>query len=244
MIAVTFAVKAESRGLLRLLENRTRTTYRDIATISGRLHGESVTVLHTGVGATVCRERIQQFLAEGDFRYLISSGFAGGTDDRLRVGDLLIAENFSDQHFLAQVKSLPIKNTVHVGRLISADCVIESASERLAFSKSNGAIAVDMETEIIANACTARGLPMLSIRAISDTANEPFPAPPAVLFDLARQKTNPQRLALYLTKNPGRIVALVRFAKQIAKARANLTEALNALLRHPLTPKSPDLPNE
>ena len=244
MIAVTFALAAESRGLLRLLENRRRTTYRDIATISGRLRGESVTVLHTGVGATVCRERIQQFLAEGDFRYLISSGFAGGTDDRLRVGDLLIAENFSHQHLLAQTKSLLMKNTVHVGKLISADRVIESASERLAFSKSNGAIAVDMETKIIVNACAARGLPMLSIRAISDTASEPFPAPPTVLFDLARQKINPQRLALYLTKNPGRIVALARFAKQIAKARANLTEALNTLLRHPLIPKSPDVPNE
>jgi hypothetical protein len=156
----------------------------------------------------------------------------------------LIAENFSDKQLLAQAKSLPMRDIVHVGKLTSADRVIESASERIAFSKSNGAIAVDMETEIIANACAARGLPMLSIRAISDTANEPFPAPPAVLFDLARQKTNPQRLALYLTKNPGRIATLVRFAKQIAKARANLTEALNSLLRHPLIPKSPDLPNE
>src|SRR5436190_3181670 len=126
MIAVTFALVVESRGLLRLLKNRRRTTRREIATISGRVHGESVTVLHTGAGATVCHERIQQFLAEGDFRYLISSGFAGGTDDRLRVGDLLIAENFSDPHLLAQAKSLLTKNAVHVGKLISADHVIES----------------------------------------------------------------------------------------------------------------------
>jgi len=71
---------------------------------------------------------------------------------------------------------------------------------------------------------------LISLRAISDTASQPFPAPPSVLFDSERQQTSYGRLLAYLLRHPGSIWRLFRFARQIARVRAALTEAIVALV--------------
>ena len=86
------------------------------------------------------------------------------------------------------------------------------------------------ETEIIANACLARGIPLLSLRVISDTSTESLPAPPNVLFDVNDQKTNFVKLSLYLLMHPRANRRLFRFARQIRLARENLADSLITLL--------------
>ena len=211
MVAVTFALPAESPDFQRLLGDRT----------------QNVSILHTGVGERICRERIGPFLQSHNFEFLISSGFAGGVDPALQLGDLLLAENFSDARLLERAR---VVLASPVGQLVTAGAVIESEKDRQQFALQNGAVAVDMETEFIAQACAARRLPMLSLRVISDTAAAPFPAPPSVLFDIEEQKTDAWRLARYFVKHPARIAKLIRFARQIAIARAHLTAALVALV--------------
>jgi adenosylhomocysteine nucleosidase len=210
MLAVTFALPNESSEFVRLLEAR------------GGRDGE-VAVLHTGVGEGICRLRIEPFLDSQPFDLLISSGFAGGADPSLGVGDILLAENFSDPRLLATAQSLLVSR---VGRLVTAGRVIESASDRARIAREDGAAAVDMETEWIARACAARKIPMLSLRVISDTAAAPFPVPPAVLFDLDRQKTDVFKLAAHLFRRPSQVVRLARFARQISVVRATLGAAL------------------
>lgn len=212
MIAVTFAVPSESQGFRQLLDRS----------------NHEVAILHTGVGEKTTRERIGKFLEGQRFRFLLSSGFAGGVAPSLGVGDLLLAENYSDPQLLARSQDILIAQT---GKLATADRVIETAAEREAFARAEHAEAVDMETATIAEACAARQLPMLSLRVISDTAAAPFPAPPAVLFNLARQKTEPLALAAYLARHPGGVVRLMRFARQIGVARNSLTSALAILTR-------------
>jgi len=212
MIAVTFALPIESSDFRRVLDD----------------HHREVTVLHTGVGAEVCRKRIGPFLDTQRFDFLISSGFAGGVAPSLGVGDLILAENFSDPALLGRAREALIS---HVAKLATADRIIESPVEREQFARQHSAAAVDMETEWVARACAARKIPMLSLRVISDTAAAPFPAPPTVLFDLGRQKTDGLKLTAYLACHPFGVVRLMRFARQIAFARANLAAALSVLVR-------------
>ncbi len=211
MIAITFAHPSESRDFLRLL---------------GERHHE-VRVLHTGVGGEACRAQIDPFLNTQRFDFLISSGFAGGADPSLGVADLLLAENFSDPDLLRRARSALISR---VAKLVTADRVIDSAADRARLAQEHGAAAIDMETEWIAQACAAREIPMLSLRAISDTIAAPFPAPPEVLFDLDRQRTNPWRLTGHLLTHPSAIVGLARFARQVALARTRLATALDELI--------------
>ncbi len=95
MIAVIFAVPAESREFLRYLAQKSRTDRKGIRTIRGRIDERLIEVLHTGVGEKVCRQRLEKFLQDQQFDCLISSGFAGALAHDLQIGDLLLAENFS-----------------------------------------------------------------------------------------------------------------------------------------------------
>ena len=212
MIAVTFALPRESSGFRRLPSGCDR----------------EIAIFHTGVGGELCRKRIGPFLEAQRFDFVISSGFAGGVDPLLGVGDLLLANNFSDPELLAQAQQAIIGQ---VGKLVTIEWVMESAAERAHFAREHGAAAVDMETEWIAQACAARKIPFLSLRVISDTAAAPLPLPAGVLFNLAAQKTEPLILARYLARRPAALVRLARFARQIAAVRANLTSALALLAR-------------
>jgi hypothetical protein len=97
-------------------------------------------------------------------------------------------------------------------------------------------VAVDLETEVISEACAAHQLLMLSLRVISDTPTKPLPAPSHVLFDLEKQRTNFMRLALYLTTHPGAVSRLNLFRQRIGVARRSLTAALEKILRIDLLP--------
>jgi nucleoside phosphorylase len=234
VIAVTFALPAESTDFVRLIEKPTLNSREGIESIRGQIHGQSVAVMHTGVGERSCCAQIEPFLRRQQFKYLISAGFAGAVEKELQVGHLLIAENFSSPELLQSPHLNLGGEGLFLGKLVTVPEIVDSISERNRLAAKSGAAAVDMETEFIAAACAERGLPMLSLRAISDTRSAPFPAPPAVLFDLAKQRTDFARLAFYLLSHPAAFGRLNAFRQQIAVARRSLTATLDKILRSSL----------
>ena len=241
MIAITFALPAESAEFLRRLRDKSRADRDGIRTIRGKIDDRAVEVLHTGVGKNVCRQRMAKFLSatgrirrgehDQHFDYLISAGFAGALNDRLQVGDLLIAKNFStlwSAENRSSLSSLPI----HIADLLTVPALINSGEDRNKLALTSGAVAVDMETEFIARACAAHGVPLLSLRVVSDTPKELFPAPTDVLFDIERQRTQMLKLATYIFAHPHRVPRLVQFAQRIARARKILADALVDVVRN------------
>jgi len=89
-----------------------------------------------------------------------------------------------------------------------------------------------METEFIARACAEHGIPLLSLRVISDAPSEPFPGPSKILFDVERQRTNVMKLSLHLLRHPTAIPRLVMFVRRIAHARRTLANALVEVVRN------------
>ncbi len=225
MIAVTFALPAESSGFLRRLRKQTRSDRNGVRVIHGEIDNRAIEVLHTGVGEKACRERMANFLQDREFNYLISAGFAGALNDRLQAGDLLIAENFSTVQ-LTEARSALSTPPIHTADLVTVPLTIDSTEERIRIAQTTGAAAVDMETEFIARACAEHGIPLLSLRAISDTPSEPFPAPSNILFDVVNQRTNLVKLAAFFLKRPNRVPRLIQFAKRIARARETLASAI------------------
>ena len=173
---------------------------------------------------------IDIFLREQRPELLISSGFAGGARSDQSVGDLILAENFSDGALLGLAQRI-LGARAQTARVFTSGSIVDSIAERNQIAQANAAAAIDMETEVIAQACAARGIPLLSLRVISDTPRQPFPAPPHILFDIERQRTNGAKLAAYVLLHPTRIPRLIRFANQIARAREVLTDALLSLVR-------------
>ena len=230
MIAVTFALPAESSDFLRHLRNQSRTDRSRIRTIRGTIDDRAVEVLHTGVGEKVCRQRVAEFLQDQQFDLLISSGFAGALNDTLQIGDLLLAKNFSTVE-LSEVGSSFSRLPIHEADLLTVRALIDSNDERNKIARTSGAAAVDMETEFIARACAEHGIPLLSLRVITDTPREPFPAPPNVLFDIEQQQTRFLTLATFFLARPNRVPQLIQFARRIARVRKTLASALFDVVR-------------
>lgn len=231
MIAVTFALPAESKDLVASLQNRRRVPSQNGEVSCGEIGSQSVTIFHTGVGRRIAQERLTEFLGEQSFIVLISSGFAGGVSPELNAGELFLGENVSDSQLLALARQALAEMQPHTGKLFTSSGIIHSATERMKVARARGADAVDMETDVIAQTCIEREIPMLSLRVISDTVREPFPVPPEVLFDIEQQRTSITGLAAHFLIRPARIIPMIRFARQIKKARGNLTTALIHLLQ-------------
>jgi adenosylhomocysteine nucleosidase len=243
MIAVTFALPAESSEFLRRLRDKSHTERDGVRAIRGKIEDRAIEVLHTGVGEKVCRQRLGKFLSarrmtggirggeqDQQFDCLISAGFAGALDNDLKIGDLLLAENFSTVH-LSEARASLSGLHIQIANLLTVPALIDSPEERNKLALTSGAVAADMETEFIARACAARGIPLLSLRVISDTPHNCLPAPANVLFDIERQQTRMLKLATHLLAHPSRVPRLVHFASRIAHARKILADALVAVVR-------------
>ncbi len=214
-----------------MLGSKSRIDRNGTRIIRGKIGDRPLEILHTGVGENVCRQRMAKFLStDQQFDYLISAGFAGALNDRLKVGDLLLAKNFStvrpDENFSLS------NSSIHIADLLTVPALIDSREDRNKLALTSGAVAVDMETEFIARACAAYGVPLLSLRVVSDTPKELFPAPTNVLFDIERQQTQMLKLATYFFAHPHRVPRLVQFARRIARARKILADALADVVRN------------
>ena len=230
MIAVTFALPAESSKFLRRLRRKSRADRNGIRVVRGTIDDRAVEVLHTGVGEKICRERIGRFLADAQFDILISTGFAGALTNRLDVNDLLLAQNFSTGD-LEQAQSALSGLSVRTGDLLTLSAVVHSREDRERMARESGAAAVDMETEFIAQACATHGIPLLSLRVITDTPHQPFPAPPEILFDVEQQRTHIWPFAKFFLAHPNRVPDLVQFARRIALTRNILANAIVDIVR-------------
>ncbi len=240
MIAVTFALPAESSEFLRRLRDKSHTDRDGVRAVCGKIEDRAIEVLHTGVGEKVCRQRLGKFLSatgrirggeqDRQFDCLISAGFAGALDNDLKIGDLLLAENFSTVH-LSETRASLSGLHIQIANLLTVPALIDSPEERNKLALTSGAVAADMETEFIARACAACGIPLLSLRVISDTPHNRLPAPANVLFDIERQQTRMLKLATHLLAHPSRVPRLVHFARRIAHARKTLATALGQVVR-------------
>ena len=239
-VVVTFALPEESRLFLPALADLKivhRGWPRGLPTCTGRLGARPVTIVHTGVGDTPTgRERLRAALAIGRPGSVISAGYAGGLVASLAVGDLVLGRNFSDPGLAQAAHALLTDGQpvpwLRVGGLASRDRAAETVADKAALLAETHALAVDMETHWIAEVCAESGVPLLSLRVISDAANQPFPVPGRILFDAVRQRPRYLALPAWLLMHPGRIAPFAAFVRGLGPARARLTRALQLLGAH------------
>ena len=234
-VIVTFALPDESRSFLAALTG-VRTIHRGrppaLPTTMGRLDDKLVAVVHTGMGDTAAgRARLRETMATAEnLRGVISAGYAGGLAAHLQVGDLVLGENFSDARLAASACRLLQDERLHAGVITTQNQVAATAAAKSSLAAGTGALAVDMETGWIAEVCAGAGVPMLSLRVISDAAGQDFPVPAHLLFDAVRQRPRYLALPAWLLAHPGRIAPFVRFVRGLGPARERLTRALRLLV--------------
>jgi adenosylhomocysteine nucleosidase len=162
-----------------------------------------------------------------DCRGLVSFGVAGGLDPNLKPGACVVASAIvsgntrmaTDPEWSEQlVKTIP--DAVY-GILAGVRAPVADPAAKRALHEKTGAIAVDMESYVVAKVAAAHGLPMAAIRVITDPAMRALPE--AVLAAMRPDGTTSiTAMIRSLVKRPRELPALVQTALDARAARSTL----------------------
>lgn len=142
----------------------------------GRLGDRRALLVAHGAGCDNAAEAVRVALGRFQAAAIVSTGWAGGLDPGLSVGDVFTADTVARLHPPVEYPvNLPdvYAESARRGRLVTVDRVISSAGEK-AELYATGAAAVDMEAAAVAAEAERRGLPFFCVRAISDEAGTSF----------------------------------------------------------------------
>jgi len=225
-VATEFAAWRRQRGF-RLVTRETFPLY------AADIGGSPVRVLLTGIGGPAAARAMSWALASPT-DLCIASGFAGALRPAMAVGDVLAARVVrragrelavaSDHELMSAATDAGARR---VDRFLTSERLVMDAAEKLALAGE--ADAVEMESFVILAEAARHGVRAVSVRAVSDTAESSLPYD----FDRARDDQGRIRLPallLELARQPQRVPALLRLARDCRVAAGRLAIFLDAYL--------------
>ncbi len=174
-----------------------------------------------GTPAGAAREAME--LVRRGVSGLLSFGLAGGLDPALTPGTLVVpASVLEDGETFATDPALSARlGGITHPRLLAASAIVVRACDKHALHRATGAGAVDLETGAVARAAREAGLPFAVLRAVCDPADRDLPPAALVALDGAGI-IGLGRLLRSLAARPDQLPALLRLARDAARARAAL----------------------
>ena len=154
---------------------------------------------------------------------VISAGFSGALQPGLGLGAIVIGENFSAPQI---VRNLAIFPEFRIGPTITVADILETSDDKKRLGEMSGALAGDLESGHLYGVCCEAGIPMLSVRTISDTLDQDVPLPGSVLIDPETGRSDPAAIFSYLFRHPAKAA---QFAKLVSGARSAQQSLANAL---------------
>lgn len=185
-----------------------------------------VPVLITGIGRQNAARAVTGALDRLSPRLVLSCGFAGGLDPALPAGAVVFSVD-ADAGLAPELLAAGARPA----RFHCAARVVTSAAEKQRLHAETGTDAVEMESGAISEVCRARGIPSVTVRAISDPADEDLPLDFNALMT-AEHKVSYGRLCRALLRSPGSLPGLLRLQRQTETAARNLAKVLACIL-HP-----------
>jgi adenosylhomocysteine nucleosidase len=230
-IAFVFALGIESGGLVDALRNTETSRHTHGTEHAGKLGSREVVIVDGGVGQRAAARATIEAIKFYQPKWVISAGFAGGLDAALRRGHIVMADevvNLAGERLSVGLKldsqSLAGTKGLHVGRLVTVDTILRQPAERRRLAEQQQAIACDMETYAVAQACQQHHVPLLAVRIISDAVDDELPAE---IERLLAQKS----LAGKLGAAAGAILKRFSAAKDLWQLREDAIKASDRLAK-------------
>ena len=245
VLTIATALPWEAGAFVGRLHSRRRTTLADGWAIHGFRRNVELRVVVSGPG----RERAQRAAAalsdlEPQTTGLLSLGVAGGLTAGARAGDLVLARRLqrrhadggnagpplpSDEQFRGFVaRALDSRGVRHqLGDTLTTDRVLFTPDEKRSHAEHSGALAVQLEDAVWAEAATQWQVPMVALRAVLDGVSTPVPES-IVAWDWQRPKI--ARIAFDALRSPRLALALAGFAWRRRRAVGALDRALEAIV--------------
>lgn len=252
-ICIIGAIGEEIAGIKQRLRIRDKHRLGHASVFEGEWQGREVLLVRSGMGMGRAGASLAAVCERFSPKLIISIGYAGGLDPALNSGDLLIAErvlglsgggpvNFDGARSIAvealaqglvdQALLLPAPQgaAVHRGALLTVDDPILKPEQKIAAGKLYSAQAVDMETLALARLARENGIHFLSIRAISDTADQE-------LMDLSglvdeSGEVSKFKAGWHVVTHPGSMKGMLALGQAAKKATANLTDFTSRFIQN------------
>jgi adenosylhomocysteine nucleosidase len=174
--------------------------------------------------------------AVGRASCLVSFGIAGALSPELRSGDVIVSTKVigggrswrAPEPFAGRVTDLAGRLGAHEGAVLGVPGILATAAEKRRAWAETGALAVDIESDVVARIASAAGIPFVAVRTIADAASRELP--PVALIPLADDGTpNLARVVASVLRRPRQVSALVGLARETRTALRALAGAARAL---------------
>jgi adenosylhomocysteine nucleosidase len=151
---------------------------------------------------------------------LILGGFGGGLHPDLAIGDVVVEPPPS---------LTVIEGPWKIGRITTQTDLVATPQAKAALFKRTGAWAVDMEADPVRRAAMSRALPLVVVRAITDTAAQSID--PRILAWIDPDGApRAAAMALGLLRRPWLIVELIRLGRASRLAGLRLAAAVRHIV--------------
>ncbi len=195
-IGIIVAMDKELSLLLPLLDNLSVVRANGIAFHSGTFHGRKIVAMKCGIGKVNAAIGALTLIENFHVGLVINTGVAGGAGNGAKILDIVIAEKiayhdtwcgpgtewgcadgcprlFESSKAVASLECLQGNDRIKRGLICSGDIFVSRAEEvQRIRSLYPEALAVDMESAAIAQACYLKSVPLFCMRVISDTPGE------------------------------------------------------------------------
>jgi adenosylhomocysteine nucleosidase len=245
LIAVFGALNFEIRTMKKRMFIRKNTLLPQCNVFEGTYGSRELLLVLTGVGPRRASEATDFVLSNYPVSLVISTGFGGALNAKTRIGDMILytalgcAEEpetgaagqtlYTDTDLLSSALQglQPSVPGLYAGKGVSSPAVCAKPEAKRLLGREFLADVVDMESYWIGRRAAARGLPFLTLRAISDTVEDdlteldPF---------LDHNRLHPWKLIRNLTSHPHKLRLLTYYTRNANIAASRLAQALPALI--------------
>jgi adenosylhomocysteine nucleosidase len=169
---------------------------------------------------------------------LVSFGIAGSLSTALRPGDLILSAEVVSEHgcwrgndpWRCRLAELAVAIGAVAAPMFGSGEILAAPADKARAHAQYGALAVDLESDIVARAAVAAGIPFAVLRAIADPVDRALPQ--AAQFPL-RPDGRPDlaRIVGALLHRPRETAGLAGLARETRRALAALARAAPALDR-------------
>jgi adenosylhomocysteine nucleosidase len=174
-----FALGVESGGFEDLMSDTSRIQGHGNKAKLGVFGGRSAAVQLCEAGRERAALATKLLIETHKPQWIFSVGFAGGLEPQLKKNDIVmiqrvVSEDGSSVSLPLNVDpdSLDASPGVHAGTLVTVDRIVHRPEEKRKLGKQSGALAVDMETWGVAEACQSLNKKLFAVRVILDTVDE------------------------------------------------------------------------
>ena len=240
-------MRQEVKPFLEALEAYTRAPGHGLPMYSFRLAGSDCVLVECGIGMRKAEEATREVLERHRPDILVSFGVAGAVTPDLAVGDVVMVQAVCRLDKGAVVDRRPAANwsapaamraegalAARGARLLRGTAVTTSGEGAVAGADGIASTVVEMETAGVLRAAMERGVPLLSIRSISDSPDEPLPFSIADTMD-KEGRLRPGRVVMMVLRRPRLIIRLARLQRNMDLAMSNLAAAVVAAVEAQLS---------